>query len=47
MVGRGKGESRAEVLVKCLPKGTCKAGVTVGDNGLGESVALKDMKEKK
>ena len=40
MVGRGHGEGGAEVFMEGPPRGTFKAGVTVGDNGLGESVAL-------
>jgi hypothetical protein len=46
MIGGGEGECGAEMLVKCLPKGTCKAGVTVGDDGLGESMEFENVREK-
>ena len=46
MICGGEGESGAEVLMESLPKCTCKAGVTVGDNGLGESMKLEDVREK-
>ena len=45
MIGGREGEGGAEVFVECLLKGTCETGVTVGDNGIGEAVALKDMRE--
>lgn len=45
MICSGEGESGAEVLMESLPKGTCKAGVTVGHYGLGESMELENVRE--
>jgi len=46
MIGGREGEGGAEVLIKIPPKSTCKAGITIGDNGLGEPMKLKDVREK-
>ena len=45
MICSGEGESGAKMLMECLPKCTCKPRVTIGHNGLGQSMELKDVRE--
>ena len=33
------------MLMECLPKCTCKPRVTIGHNGFGQSMELKDVRE--
>ena len=46
MIGSGEGEGGAEVIMEGPPKGTCKAGVTIGHNGLGETMEFEEVREK-
>ena len=46
MVGGREGEGGAEVIMEGPPKGTCKTGITIGHNGLWESMEFEDVREK-
>ena len=41
----GEGESGNEMLMDCLLKCTCKLTVLVEQNGFGQSMELKDVRE--
>ena len=45
MICGGEGESRAEMLMEGLLKGTDRPSVTVGHNGFGQYKELKDVRD--